>query len=157
MSFSQLLKETKWFEITVFNIFFFPKNYFLKGNHTWPTLFLKSCWKCWLCSFIKPTIWQYSLINYLGLGHQKCYIWSIFLFFFLQFLICTDVAARGLDVKGQLISKDIFFSINSSKKRTYKFAQNWSWSKVRANLFSFIFEKSETIAHGKYFLKLTNL
>ena len=27
------------------------------------------------------------------------------------------MAARGLDVKGQLMSKDIFFIINSSKKR----------------------------------------
>ena len=48
----------------------------------------------------------------------KSVIFEVFFYlFFLQFLICTDVAARGLDVKGQLMSKDIFFIINSSKKR----------------------------------------
>ena len=87
-------------------------------------------------------------------GPSKVLYLKYFLYIFLQFLICTDVAARGLDVKGHLISKDIFFSINSSK---LKDLPNLHRIDPEVKFFTFIIKRSETIVHVKYLLKLTIL
>ena len=90
-------------------------NFFLNGNHKWPTLFVKvvkvemkkNCyWNCWFPNQqikLHPTSWKYPLINYLDL--------ALSLRIFNAYFCPSDFALTSTTLKGVLISECILISI----------------------------------------------